>query len=84
MRTVLKVEVVVETSESMPPAEHAKRVGWVRENILKAQQYVQGNVYTVTVVRDANGQLVSFSGYGATPSEETSELIAELTNEGKT
>lgn len=81
MRTVLNVEVVVETPDSMPSAEHDKRVGWVKENLLKSQQYVNRDVYTVTVIRDGEGNLIAFSGYGNTPSSETAGLIEELTYE---
>ena len=46
------------SASSMPSAEHVKRVGWVQENLLKSQQYVNRDVYTVTVIRDGDGNLV--------------------------
>jgi hypothetical protein len=79
-RSRITIEITAETS-GLSEAEHEKRVRWLYRNAVGTNSDL-ADVFFVAVVRDADGNLLEFTGAGrGSPSPEIGRIIEALTRE---
>lgn len=77
-RTVREITLVVETHD-LSDRDHDKRVSWAEENVMDAVNKAMDQAFVAVVIDQGDG--TRFVGIG-TPTEETREMIEDLTKDG--